>query len=355
MSSYRIDTTYLINTFSLCSHVFFLGNRHLFPLFEICVLSYTAPMGKRSRHLRHELLFLVLRLLLRLGAFLPLWLLRPIGRVLASVALHASSSEKQHAIEGLTTAFPDATHAERRSLLKQMAHHFGNMLGEVVFLWGAKAPRIRRLYTMNGREFLISALEGGRGAVLVTCHCGNWELLNAALGLEGIPMTIAVRKLFDPRLDSIATALRARFGTQVVFRGRHAGRNLAQALVSNRVVGLLIDQDITKISGVFVPFFGRPAWTPSGAAMLALASGSPIVPAFVHRRPDGTHQIDILPPLPAPESTTDQKEAIRELTASATAAIEAQIRKHPSQWVWMHRRWRTQPPPPTTNTPPSTR
>ncbi len=302
-------------------------------------------MGKRTRHLRHELLTLVLQLLLRLGALVPFWILRLIGRELASIALVFPSAEKRHAIDGLTKAFPDATAAERKRLLKRMVRHFGEMLAEIVTLWGAKPERIRTLYTMRGLEFLTSALEGGRGAVLVTCHCGNWELLNAALGLSGIPMTIAVRKLFDPRLDRIATALRARFGTDVVFRGHHAGRELAHALGSNRVVGLLIDQDIKNIPGVFVPFFGQPAWTPTGAAVLALSMDAPVVPAFIHRRPDGRHHVDILPPLPRP-SCPDREEAIRELTTAATAAIEAHIRKHPSQWVWMHRRWRTQPPKP---------
>lgn len=310
-----------------------------FPLTKF--LSYTAPMGKRARRLRHHLLYLTLRLLLALGACLPLWILRPIGRWLGSLALLMSSVEKRRTIEHLAIAFPETDDVQRRRILREMVHHFGQMLGEVVYLWGAPPRRIGKLYALNGLEHLTSALKAGRGAVLVTCHCGNWELMNAALGLSGIPMTIAVRALFDPRLDAIATALRARFGTEVVFRGQHAGRQLAKALGANRVVGLLIDQDIKNIPGVFVPFFGQPAWTPTGAAMLSVRMNAPIVPAFSHRRPDGTHQVDILPPLERPSSPDE--EAIRVLTAAATAAIEAQIRKHPSQWVWMHRRWRTRP------------
>lgn len=96
------------------------------------------------------------------------------------------------------------------------------------------------------------------------------------------------------------------------------------------------------MDGTFVPFFGEPAWTPVGAAELALRIGCPVLPAFAYRRLDGTHHAVIQPPLPIPttESTDD---AVRELTASATTAIERQIRLHPEQWVWMHRRWRTRP------------
>ena len=111
--------------------------------------------------------------------------------------------------------------------------------------------------------------------MLIPAHCGNWELLNARLGVGGIPMSIAVREVYDPRLNQIATRLRARFGAEVVMRGAGAGRRLAAALARNRVVGLLIDQDIRDVPGVFVPFFGRPTWTPSGAAQLALRAGVP--------------------------------------------------------------------------------
>jgi KDO2-lipid IV(A) lauroyltransferase len=136
--------------------------------------------------------------------------------------------------------------------------------------------------------------------------------------------------------------VRSRFGAEVVPRGATAGRRLATAIRRGRAAGLLIDQDIRDIPGVFVPFFGHPAWTPSGAAALALRTGTPTVPAFVHRRPDGHHHVTVEPPLPIPaEGAFDDR--VRELTASATASIERAIRRQPEQWVWMHRRWRTRP------------
>jgi KDO2-lipid IV(A) lauroyltransferase len=140
----------------------------------------------------------------------------------------------------------------------------------------------------------------------------------------------------------MATALRERFGAEVVARGSDAGRRLLSALGRNRVIGLLIDQDIRDIPGVFVPFFGKDAWTPSGASSLALHRQCPVVPAFAHRRPDGRHAVEISPPIPLPLEGS-KEDRIVELTAAATAAIERQIRAHPAQWVWMHRRWRTRP------------
>jgi KDO2-lipid IV(A) lauroyltransferase len=206
------------------------------------------------------------------------------------------------------------------------------------------------LVEIEGLEHLMGPIEEGRGVVLGTGHAGNWELFNATLGIFGVPMTIAVRELKNPQFDSVVTSLRAQFGTEVIPRGASAGRKLLEALGRGRAVGLLIDQDIPSIPGVFVPFFGRPAWTPSGAAMIALKARCDLVPGFIHRRPDGSHLIKIEPPLPVP-SDGSLENRVWELTAAMTAKIEWQVRAWPEQWVWMHRRWRTRPEDTTNETP----
>lgn len=309
-------------------------------------IRYT-PMVARVRHkLTHDLVYYPFRAFLATGSLLPLRLSRPLGWMVGRVALALATTDRRRAHEHLVAAFPDLDGTERNRLLRRTAHHLGETLAEIVWLWRASPTSIRARTEVKGFEHLHTARKAGRGVVLVTGHCGNWEWLNAVLGIEQLPMTIAVREVYDPRLNEIARRLRARFGTEVAERGRRAGRTLMGALERNRVVGLLIDQDIRNIPGVFVPFFGRPAWTPAGGAQLALAAQCPIVPTFIHRRPDGTHLAEAHPPLPPP-SSTDPQEAVSELTAAATAAIEAQVRAHPDQWVWMHRRWRTPPPEPT--------
>jgi KDO2-lipid IV(A) lauroyltransferase len=216
------------------------------------------------------------------------------------------------------------------------------MLAEVAWLWRASAHQVYRLCSLEGEHHLRAALEAGSGAILVTGHCGNWELLNARLCLAGMPITVAVRGIFDPRLDRLITTLRSRFGAEVVARGVDAGRQLTASLRRNRVTGLLIDQDIRDVPTVFVHFFNRLASTPSGAAALALRRRCPIIPAFIHRRPDHTHHVVVQEPLPIPAGGT-LAERIGELTAASTVAIERQIRSYPDQWVWMHRRWRSRP------------
>ncbi len=294
------------------------------------------------RRFRHDLVYYPFRLALGAGSRLPLGLLQPLGVMTGRLALALAATDRRRALDHLAAAFPEMDGPARHDLLRRTARHLGLTLAEVVWLWRAGPGRVGSLCSLSGGEHLEAARESGRGAVLITAHCGNWELLNARLGVGGIPMSIAVREVYDPRLNQIATRLRARFGAEVVMRGAGAGRRLAGALARNRVVGLLIDQDIRDVPGVFVPFFGRPTWTPSGAAQLALRAGVPVVPAFIHRKLDGTHHVEVYPPLPV-EGAAGDPEAVRALTAAATAAIEGQIRAHRDQWVWMHRRWRTRP------------
>jgi KDO2-lipid IV(A) lauroyltransferase len=297
-----------------------------------------------QRHLRlsHHLAYAAIRGFIAAAGVLPLAVMRTLGRNAARIAARFGGRDQRRARAHLAIAFPDLSEAARGDLLAATASHLGRVLGEVAWLRHASPGAVDALCAIHGTEHVENALAEGGGAVLTTAHVGNWELMNARLATAGLPMSIVVRSVYDPRLDRLITDIRSRFGSEVIPRGQRAGRSLLRALGRNRVIGLLIDQDIRDLAGAFVPFFGRPAWTPTGAATFAVRAGRPIVPAFTYRRPDGHHVVEIQPPLADPKAGSEQ-ERVHALTAAATAAIEAQIRRHPEQWVWMHRRWRTQP------------
>ena len=287
-------------------------------------------------------LYASLRSFLGIGGRLPLVLSRPIGGALGRTALALLPRSRKRIRTHLEIAFPDLDRRQRNALERGCGRHFGLMLAEVAWLWHARPHDLENLCVLEGVENFFAALESGGGVIFTTGHCGTWELLSARLPIAGVPLTTAARRLDDPRLDRLVTAMRSRFGTEIILRGPAAGKKMIRSLAGNQVAALLIDQDIRGIPGVFVPFFGRPAWTPSGGAMLAIRRGCPVVPGFIHRRADGTHKAEIHPPLPIPVGGT-LEDRVEELTAAATAVIERQIRAHPEQWVWMHRRWRTQP------------
>lgn len=295
-----------------------------------------------NRRTRDDLAFRVLRVVLGVGSRLPLRVSRWCGRWLLRLAWPFMKRDRRRMAEHIAIAFPELGRTQQNRLRRASVLHLGNLLGEIAWLWGADAGQVEAVCEVEGVEHLFDALDAGRGAILATGHLGNWELLNARLAVAGVPITIAVRELDDSRVDELVTTLRSRFGSEVVPRGTSAGRQLLRALARDRGIGLLVDQDIPSIPGIFVPFFGRDAWTPSGAAMLSLRARCPLMPGFIHRKPDGSHKVKIGPPFPVPTEGTLQ-DKVRELTAAATAAVEWQVRAWPEQWVWMHRRWRTRP------------
>jgi len=290
----------------------------------------------------HLALYLGLRSFFEVGGRFPLRLNRAVGPLLSTTALRLLPRKQKRIRDHLEIAFPELDQSRRDSIMRGCSRHFGLMLAEVAWLWHARSEEIEDLCEIVGQQHIDAALEEGRGAMFATGHCGNWELLSACLPLGGVPLVTAARQLDNRRLDRVVTTLRTRFGGEIVPRGPSAGRRLVRALTRSAVLALLIDQDIKDIPGVFVPFFGRPAFTPSGAATLALRMKCPVLPGFIHRRPDGTHRAEIHPPLPVPtDGTLEDKN--EEMTAAATSFIERQVRAHPEQWVWMHRRWRTRP------------
>jgi KDO2-lipid IV(A) lauroyltransferase len=268
-------------------------------------------------------------------------MLRASGSLIGLASLALSRQSRRHVHGNLALAYPEQSDAWRVDVTRRTARHAGLLLGEVAWLWSVPAERLLRRTRFEGLEHLRDSLAPDRGVVLVTGHCGNWEWMNLALGAAGVPMSVAARQVDDPRIDSIASRLRGRFGGRNEVRGEVAGRRLVAALRRGRVAGLLIDQDIDA-PGAFVQFFGRPAWTPTGAAALALRVGVPIVTGFASRLEDGTMRVAFDPPI-ATDDDIASEDAVARLTATCTARIEAQIRAWPEQWVWVHRRWRRAP------------
>jgi len=235
-------------------------------------------------------------------------------------------------------AFPELDPVARRRLVRVTFRHAGQSFAELA-LW----PRLRRrrdYIRFEGLEAADALLAAGRGAIAVTGHTGNWELLAAALSARGYLLSVVARRVNDARFDALVVRFRRLAGVDVLVRDdpNFLG-GVRAALARGRVVALLIDQD-TRGAGVFVPFFGRPARTPPGPAVLALRTRAPLLTAFIERRSDGGHVIRVTP---VEIGDRSGRERVTDLTARLTAAIEAQIRSAPAEWVWWHERWRRQP------------
>ena len=188
----------------------------------------------------------------------------------------------------------------------------------------------------TSRRALDNALAEGRGVIFVTAHLGNWELMAATLAKLGYPIHTVAKRSYDPRFTELIENSRTRFGVRAVYRGDPgAATAMLRVLRGNGILGFLIDQD-TDVPSVFAPFFGRPAKTPTGPAVFARRTGASMVLGTISRRTGGpSHRIDIIPvPLETDPQTT---------VSTLNRILEARIRRHPSEWVWFHRRWKSRP------------
>ena len=232
---------------------------------------------------------------------------------------------------------------EREALARAAFANVARCFMEIVKI-DAIRRQAERYVEIEGLDVLQGMVASGQGGLIVTGHIGNWELLAAYCSWRGIPVAAVARRIYVGGLNELLVDYRARQGVETILReSPQAARQLLRTIKRGAVLAMLIDQD-TNVPSVSVPFLGRTARTPAGAASLALRRELPVAAAFIQRRPQGGHRITILPPFEKPDSG-DENEDVRSLTCTFNAALEAQILGNPTEWVWWHRRWRNPPRP----------
>ncbi len=231
---------------------------------------------------------------------------------------------------------------ERVGVGRRSYVNFAKSLVEFASLGRLKTEELRKMVQTSGIEHLDEGLSRGAGIVAVTGHFGSWELLGAATVAYGYPADFLVGEQTNRLVDTLMNELRRAAGIGIISRGI-AARGVFNSLKKNRIVALLSDQDARRM-GVFVDFFGTPASTFQGAAQFAFRMKCPIVFCYIVRREDDTHCAVFLPPIEIRPDTDREPEILR-LTAAHTKALEDCVTRHPDNYFWAHRRWKTKPPP----------
>lgn len=228
----------------------------------------------------------------------------------------------------------------RRRLVKRLMEGLGLTLAELGHPRFMQLDSLRRRVPIQGVEHLEEALSQGRGAILATAHFGNFPLMLARLGLEGYPVGVIIR---DPRHRPVARFLdqwRARYNVRTL-RDKPRWASVKEALALLRRNGILVlhvDLNVSE-GGLLVPFFGH--WVPTfrGPAMLALRSGTPVLPTFIRRLQGVDHRLSINPPVRLQLSGHREEDTWRILLA-LNQQVEKTIKEYPDQWWWIHRRFR---------------
>jgi KDO2-lipid IV(A) lauroyltransferase len=247
-------------------------------------------------------------------------------------------------LRNLALAFPDKRAKERRRILRASYLNLGLSAAEYIRLGGFFYRRLKSRVKYSRFEYWakMNRHYPGKGAVILTAHFGNFELLPAAHALHGYQITLVHHTQRFLAGDALMTYVRERAGIKVI-RKHAAARAVLKSLNQGELVGIPFDQNAKRSEAVFVPFFGEPAATASGIARLASISGALVVPAFIVRQPDRrSHRIEIQSEIPL-QTSGDQAANTLENTRRFVAVVEAMVRRYPEQFLWTHRRFRTRP------------
>ncbi|HQR10432.1 MAG TPA: 4'-phosphopantetheinyl transferase superfamily protein [Casimicrobiaceae bacterium] len=220
--------------------------------------------------------------------------------------------------------------------------HLWRLFGEFLRFRWLSHERKMALVRIENVEAFAHALALNKGVLILTGHFGNWEVSTIA-GLNHYPQMRGrfhfVRRAIKPQwLDALVTRRfnAAGFG---VFPKRGSLDAMLDRLAAGDAIVFPFDQHARPPDGIAVDFFGHPAWTFKSLAIIALATGAPVLPATSWREPDGRHVLRFEDAM-APIECENTNEAIRLNTRAYNAALELAVLRRPEQWYWVHRRWK---------------
>jgi len=302
------------------------------------------PTWTARQRAKNDVLYALARAAMWIVGRLPLGMGLLVGELVGLAGFALARRERHKALAGLALAYPDSPERVRRAIARRCFAGLGRSAAEVcrlARLGRSASDWIGGYVSVPDLPLVERLLAEGKGLVWVTAHLGNWELLAAGLGAQRLVVRPFAKPSYDPRFTRMIDRWRRTVGVETIWRGEgDAGRQVGETLAAGGIVGALVDQD-TSVRGGFVPFFGRPAWTPTGAAELARTTGAPIVAGFIARRPGGGHEVRAERILL--RETGDGEADDLANTAELTRAIERAVRERPEDWVWMHERWKTSP------------
>jgi Kdo2-lipid IVA lauroyltransferase/acyltransferase len=262
------------------------------------------------------------------------------GATLGSLAFRCASRERELACRHLALSLDIQDAREIERLARQCFQNLGKNIVEFMQFPRMSPKRIHQIVAFEGKEHIDAALATGHGAIILTGHFGNWELLAASIVANGYTLRPLARKLRSERLDALLNNYREKAGYVSIDRDR-AIRGALSCLKRNELLGILADVD-TQLDGVFVDFFGRPAHTLYSPVAIALKTGAAVLPTFIIRQSDDSHRAVVNPPLIL-QQTGDRQQDLVVNTQKFTKIIESYVQIYPLQWIWMHERWKTQP------------
>jgi len=301
-----------------------------------------SSIKKIRKNIKYTLLVGAIKILLVIIRMLPRKASMKIGAALGALLFKLLKKERFKTIANLTTAYGnEKSESEIFAMAREVWINLGKSGVEFAIKMNQEDPEeFFSDLEVRGNEYLQEAYRKGRGILGLISHMGCWEGTAMGFPMLGIPAYAIGRKMDNEKLNDLLFESRGKKGVPTLARGA-SYKTILRVLAENNLIGILIDQD-TEVRGVFVDFYGKPAYTPIGAAMLAMDSGAPVLPIFYLRKPDDTYEFIIEKEIPL-ILTGNRRRDMEENTRRFHNIIEKYIKRYPTQWVWMHNRWKTTP------------
>jgi len=281
-------------------------------------------------------------LVLVLGLVPRHWAVR-LADALGALSYALDTRHRRIALENLKRAFGrEKTPAQLKRIAVAAFQNLVRIAFEIGWSLRLRPEEIMHHCRIQGLTHLRKAHAQGKGVLILTLHIGNWELLPLGVLVNGLKASLIYRPLdFEPA-DNFFYRYRSRFGAQPIPK-KKSMRKVLSALKQQACIGILLDQDSGRTAGVFADFFGHSACTNKGMALLALKTKAPVLPAYLIRQ-GLDFEIVFGQEIPLIRAFQDGDD-IQANTAQYNRVLEEIIRSHPEQWLWMHKRWKTHPPP----------
>ena len=299
-------------------------------------------MMKKLRWLLEAALFLLLSFSI---AVIPNRVALTVGKKLGRLLFRLLKRRRSIAIANITASLPflqrqtgwDPASGTPEEIARKTFENLGMSLVEICKIYHGFGQRIVESVEFRGLEHYEKALAKHRGIALIGGHCGNWELMALAYGFRFHNVTVVARRQNNLYLHNVMEKIRMKFGNRVIYKSG-ALKAMISEFRQNGIVGVLIDQAVSPDEGYLVGFLGREAWTIRMPALIARKTGVALLPVFIHREGAG-HVVTIYPEiLPALGKGGDV--GGHDDVARLTGAIEQYVVRHPTEWYWIHNRWK---------------
>jgi len=247
---------------------------------------------------------------------------------------------KKIAMGNLNIVFPEKTEKERRAIFRESLRNMLKNYFEVAFMTNGKytSEKISEVASATGLEHLDRLKENGQGALLYSGHFGNFPLMIIWLGIKDYPVAAVYKEAKHFPEDFFGNIMK-RFNVTPLKYKSDASLTVAiiRALKEKKIV--LIQNDQSHVDGIYVNFFNKSVPSPAGPALLAKRGGVPIIPAYICREKNNHHRITVLSEIPLQRENDPEKFLLLN-TQTQIDWIAALLVEHPSEWLWLHNRWK---------------